>query len=146
MNITKDEAIRVLSRYDNEHYRPNTREAHRMGIAALNRVEELEKELADERHRHDRYVDFELAEAEELRKLKEERRWIPVTERLPNLVPCGAGSAYSEAVNVLTSGRKVLTAVWNGTRFLCDADYWEAWGEKITHWTPVLLPLPEAPC
>lgn len=31
-------------------------------------------------------------------------------------------------------------------RFLCDADYWEAWGEKITHWTPVLLPLPEAPC
>ena len=72
-------------------------------------------------------------------------RWIPVMERLPDLIPCGAGTGYSEAVNVLTDGRKVLTAVWNGTRFLCDADYWEAWGEKITHWTPVLLPLPDGP-
>lgn len=37
------------------------------------RIAELEAELKDERHRHDRYVDFELAEAEELRKLKAER-------------------------------------------------------------------------
>lgn len=73
------------------------------------------------------------------------QRWIPVDERLPETVPCSAGTAYSEAVNVLTDGRKVLTAIWNGERFLCDADYWEAWGEKITHWTPVLLPIPEPP-
>ena len=73
------------------------------------------------------------------------QRWIPVDERLPDTVPCSAGTAYSEAVNVLTDGRKVLTAIWNGERFLCDADYWEAWGEKITHWTTVLLPLPEPP-
>ena len=73
------------------------------------------------------------------------QRWIPVEERLPETVPCSSGTAYSEAVNVLTDGRKVLTAIWNGERFLCDADYWEAWGEKITHWTPVLLPLPEHP-
>ena len=33
---------------------------------------ELEAELKDERYRHDRYVDFELAEAEELRKAREE--------------------------------------------------------------------------
>lgn len=72
-------------------------------------------------------------------------RWIPVTERLPELIPCNAGTAYSEAINVLTDGRKVLTAIWDGTTFLCDADYWEAWDEKITHWTPVLLPLPEPP-
>ncbi|MBQ2382938.1 MAG: DUF551 domain-containing protein [Oscillospiraceae bacterium] len=109
------------------------------------RIAELEAELADERYRHDRVQDFEVAEAQELAKLREERRWIPVGERLPDLVPCGAGTAYSEAVNILTSGRKVLTAIWNGSRFLCDADYWEAWGEKITHWTPVLLPLPEPP-
>ena len=32
----------------------------------------LAAELKDERHRHDRYVDFELAESEELRKVKEE--------------------------------------------------------------------------
>ena len=73
----------------------------------------------------------------------EERRWIPVTERLPDLIPCGAGSSYSEAVNVLTSGRKVLTAIRDGTDFIADADFWDAEGEDITHWTPVLLPLPD---
>lgn len=89
--------------------------------------------------------------AEALEQLKVESgklkvgRWIPVTERLPELIPCNAGTKYSEAVNVLTDGRKILTAIWDGTTFLCDADYWEAWGEKITHWTPVLLPLPEPP-
>lgn len=35
------------------------------------RISELLAELRDERHRHDRYVDFELAQAEELRTLKE---------------------------------------------------------------------------
>lgn len=78
-------------------------------------------------------------------ELEEQHRWIPVTERLPKLIPCDAGTAYSEAVNVLTEGRKVLTAVWNGKWFICDEEFWEAWGEKITHWTPVLLPLPELP-
>ena len=76
---------------------------------------------------------------------QEERRWIPVTEKLPDLIPCNAGTAYSEAVNVLTSGRKVLTAIWDGTDFIADADFWDAEGEEITHWTPVLLPLPEPP-
>lgn len=78
-------------------------------------------------------------------ELKEERRLIPVEERLPDLVPCGAGTAYSEAVNILTSGRKVLTAIWDGTEFITDAEFWEAEGEVITHWTPVLLPLPKRP-
>ena len=73
------------------------------------------------------------------------QRWIPVTERLPDLVPCSAGTAYSEAVNVLTSGRKVLTAIWDGIDFIADAEFWEAEGEEITHWTPVLLPLPQPP-
>ena len=73
------------------------------------------------------------------------QKWIPVSERLPDLIPCGAGTAYSEAVNVLTSGRKVLTAIWDGTDFIADAEFWEAENEEITHWTPVLLPLPEPP-
>ena len=71
------------------------------------------------------------------------QQWIPVTEQLPKLIPCSAGTAYSEAVNVLTSGRKVLTAIWDGTGFIADADFWDAEDEEITHWTPVLLPLPE---
>lgn len=76
---------------------------------------------------------------------QEQRRWIPVSERLPNLIKCRAGTAYSEAVNVLTSGRKVITAIWDGTDFIDDADFWDAEGDEITHWTPVLLPLPELP-
>lgn len=72
-------------------------------------------------------------------------KWIPVAERLPDTIPCGAGTAYSEAVNVLTSGRKVLTAIWDGADFITDAEFWEAEDEEITHWTPVLLPLPRPP-
>ena len=73
------------------------------------------------------------------------QKWIPVDAEKPKLIPCGAGTAYSEAVNVLTSGRKVLTAIWNGSYWICDAEFWGAEFEEITHWTPVLLPLPEAP-
>ena len=73
------------------------------------------------------------------------QEWIPVSERLPELIQCNAGTAYSEAVNVLTSGRKVMTAVWDGTDFICPMAFWDAWGEEITHWQPVLLPLPEPP-
>lgn len=76
---------------------------------------------------------------------QEERRWIPVTERLPKLIPSCAGTAYSEAVNVLTTGRTVLTAIYDGTDFIADAEFWDSEGEEITHWTPVLLPLPEPP-
>lgn len=71
------------------------------------------------------------------------QQWIPVTEGMPELIPCGAGTAYSEAVNVLTSGRKVLTAIWDGFDWTCDAEFWDAEDEEITYWTPVLLPLPE---
>ena len=72
-----------------------------------------------------------------------EHRWIPVEEQLPPAIPCSAGTAYSEAVNVLTAGRKVLTAIWDGEDFIADAEFWEAKDEIITHWTPVLLPLPK---
>ena len=67
--------------------------------------------------------------------------WIHVSDRLPDLIPCSAGTAYSEAVIVWTSGKKAMIAVWDGIDFLWAADYWEAWGENITHW----MPLPEPP-
>jgi hypothetical protein len=73
------------------------------------------------------------------------QEWISVKDRLPDTIPCGAGTAYSEAVNVLTDGRKVLTAIWNGSHWICDAEFWDAEFEEITHWTPVLLPLPQPP-
>lgn len=82
------------------------------------------------------------AEAEAERDaLREKQRWIPVTERLPNTIPCNAGTEYSEAVIVWTTGNKAMIAVWDGIDFICPTDFWEAWGEEITHW----MPLPEAP-
>ena len=72
-------------------------------------------------------------------------KWISVKDGLPNLITFDAGTAYSEAVNVLTSGRKVLTAIWDGFEWICDAEFWDAEFEEITHWTTVLLPLPQPP-
>lgn len=74
-------------------------------------------------------------------EIKDAEKWIPVTERVPEVIPWNAGTAYSEAVIVWTSGKKAMVAVWDGIDFLCAADYWEAWGERITHWRP----LPELP-
>lgn len=71
------------------------------------------------------------------------QQWVPVDERKPDLIPNSAGTAYSNAVNCLTSGRKVITAIWDGEGFIGDAAFWEAEDEIITHWTPVLLPLPK---
>ena len=73
------------------------------------------------------------------------QEWISVKDRLPDLIPCNAGTAYSEAVNILTTGRKVFTAIFDGDDFIGDAEFWEAEGEEVTHWTPVLLPLPQPP-
>ena len=67
--------------------------------------------------------------------------WISVKDRLPELIPCNAGTAYSEVVIVWTSGRKAMAAVFSGDSFICAADYWEAWDEEVTHW----MPLPEPP-
>ena len=73
------------------------------------------------------------------------QEWVSVTERMPKLIPCRAGTAYSEAVNVLTSDRKVITAIWDGTDWIGPFGFWDAEGEEITHWVPVLLPLQEPP-
>ena len=86
-----------------------------------------------------------IGEPGKARKLIEDapavQQWISVKDRLPELIPCNAGTAYSEAVIVWTDNRKAMIAVWDGIDFLCAADYWEAWGEEITHW----MPLPEPP-
>ena len=66
--------------------------------------------------------------------------WISVADKLPELIPCNAGTAYSEAVIVWTDNRKAMVAVWDGIDFLCAARYWEAEGEKITHWMPMPQP------
>ena len=73
------------------------------------------------------------------------QQWTSVTEELPKLIPCSAGTEYSEAVNVLTSGRKVITAIGDGTDWIGPFRFWDAEGEEITHWAPVPFPLPQLP-
>ena len=78
----------------------------------------------------------------ELAALREKvTQWISVEDRMPDTVPCDAGTEYSEAVVVWTNGNKAMIAVWDGIDWICPCDFWEAWGEEITHW----MPLPEPP-
>ena len=128
-NMTREEAIRILD--------PVT------SMDALAEIEYYAGFRGEEAVR--KAVDDACILAVSALREQEERRWIPVTERLPKLIPSCAGTAYSEAVNVLTTGRKVLTAIYDGNDFIADAEFWDAEGEEIAHWAPVLLPLPEPP-
>lgn len=56
------------------------------------------------------------------------------------MIPCKAGTAYSEAVNVWTTGGKAMVGVWNGSYWIVPYDFWEAYDEKITHWQPIQPP------
>ena len=97
---------------------------------AAEALETLQQELQDERHRHDRYVDFELAQAEELRKLKDQTRWIPVTERLPE--ESGEYLAYcGEFDGICVVYYEILKT----------KSKWRTNWKQVTHW----MPLPEPP-
>ena len=67
------ELIKILKDEEN----PNILDYIDDAVAALEaqqqRIAELEAELVEERHRHDRYVDFEVAQAQELARVKAER-------------------------------------------------------------------------
>lgn len=84
--------------------------------------------------------------ADIIEELLEQVRWIPVGERLPELIPCnaGPGHGYSEAVQICTDGKKVLTAVYSHEGWIFDEGFWEAWDESVTHWRPVVGNLPWA--
>lgn len=59
---------------------------------ALAERDALAAELKEERHRHDRYVDFELAEAEELRKVKADLAH--ALKQLREFAPCPSCMHY----------------------------------------------------
>lgn len=101
MKISKEEAIKILSRYDTEYYTPATREAHRMGIEAL--------------------------------REQEERRWIPVTERLPDGECIALGYQNEMLIGYIGDSE------YSDTGYAAESD-----GEHlsdVTHW----MPLPDTP-
>jgi hypothetical protein len=55
-------------------YSPPNSKCFETLAAACDRLEELEKELIDERYRHDRYADFCVAQGEELSEYKRRLR------------------------------------------------------------------------
>lgn len=65
-------------------------------------------------------------------------RWIPVTERLPEV---HQNTRKSEAMLVYTRRKLFMVAVWNGIDWLAPMDFWDAWGDEIVYW----MPLPEPP-
>lgn len=65
-------------------------------------------------------------------------RWIPVTERLPEV---HQNTRKSEAMLVYTRRKLFMVAIWNGIDWLAPMDFWDAWGDEIVYW----MPLPEAP-
>ena len=102
--------------------------------AQQGRIAELEAELKEERYRHDRLQDFEVAEAQVLAKLRQERRWIPVGDRLPE-----DNSNVLAYLRIGEAGRiypaNYAKGVWWDRLFSTPAT------NTTTHW----MPLPEPP-
>lgn len=65
-------------------------------------------------------------------------RWIPVTERLPEV---HQNTRKSDAMLVYTRRKLFMVAIWNGIDWLAPMDFWDAWGDEIVYW----MPLPEQP-
>ena len=82
-------------------------------------------------------ADLIEAQAAEIEKLKAQGpRWIPVTERLPEV---HQNTRKSDAMLVYTRRKLFMVAVWNGIDWLAPMDFWNAWGDEIVYW----MPLPE---
>ena len=104
------------------------------------RIGQLEAELKEERYRHDRVQDFEVAEAQELSKLRQERRWIPVGERLPEpdkqVLAIVSGRWENIAFN-----RAYELASWSSDEGWIMEEWPELEDLEVTYW----MPLPEPP-
>lgn len=139
--LREGESLGKVKRSQKQAYEKQIKSLRALTDRKLSEIKKLQKNLC--------WKDLEVDAAEwkqeraeaERDALWEKQRWIPVTERMPNTIPCNAGTEYSEAVIVWTTGNKAMIAVWDGIDFICPTDFWEAWGEEITHW----MPLPEAP-
>lgn len=120
---------------------------------AADLIEQLQQELIDERYRHDRLQDFCVAQGEELSELKEQQRWIPVTERLPEdddsvrFHKCFSTIftsvlAYEKERGVSIANRLMIgrSGIKSLDELATDGYVWST-GCNPTHW----MPLPEPP-
>ena len=120
---------------------------------AADLIGQLQQELVDERYRHDRLQGFCVAQGEELSKLKEQRRWIPVTERLPDtyekdpdwsttvLFMTSQGHVHSGYRNVGRAQKSFYDDDWTPPYWLDESENLSFEEEEVTHW----MPLPEPP-
>lgn len=107
-------------------------EAVSLLISQGEQIADLQNELRDERYRHDRVQDFEVDEAEELRKAREAQRWIPVTERLPEKHTIVFVYRPKMAIKFMVS--------YFGVDCFCDGAMDIHGNEVITHWMPMPQP------
>jgi hypothetical protein len=79
-------------------------------------------------------------QAERIRELEEQSRWIPVSERLPK-VPVGPPNASSEKVWLIWRGEafKGYYTNFEGWR-ICGAYKVPEYQKEVTHWKPIILP------
>lgn len=104
-----------------------------MFFKAVALVETAVNELEDERYMHDRLQDYCVAQGEELNRLKAQQRWIPVTERLPEV-----------SMRTLVSIDDCVSLahfIHGNSGMYFFIDYTGKPLVFVTHW----MPLPEAP-
>lgn len=93
---------------------------------AADLIEQLQQELIDERYRHDRLQDWDIA------RTREQPRWIPVTERLPE---------DDDDVLIMPRNANCVNVGYFNVNSKAWYDYVGMVPADITHW----MPLPEAP-
>lgn len=108
-------------------------------LYAADRLEELEKELADERYRHDRYADFCVAQGEELSKLKAQQRWTPVADRLPEKFE--SVLVYFDSGNMAIGFWYAVDECLSLWKVQIDDGWYSGTGREPVYW----MPLPERP-
>ena len=116
ITLTTEEAIKELSRYTKDCYTPKNREAHRMAIEALEMKARLENKQATSD-----------------KASKEDKRWIPVSEMMPEnevgvLVLC-EHRVYRVGEPGYKIGKHVAMAFYtDGKTNTENSDYtWELW-------------------